>query len=527
MKTIFYSIIVLSMMNCASISKYNKQITKTHSVDDLQEDIDYSYRMLKNNHPDLDEYYPIEIINAKFDSLKKVIKPMNTHDFYMALNETLKPIAQGHTSIRMPFKKYTHKEHKARGKRTGFSGDYAYKTIAGKLYVSRHIKGDSLLPVGTELVKINGEDVKDLLDKYRKMAISDGYNQTFQKRVIGKRFWRFYTYDHGIVDSVQLVCNYYDSIFSHTLKAKFKKKGTKKDYISKQPKDSTKDKPIDKPIDKIARKALRKKHKIYEYDSDEKVYYRDFKFIKKDSSKNPIAYLKIRGFRGGKYKKSYDAIFKKIDSAKAKSMILDLRDNFGGSLADISYLFSYFATDEFQMVKPAKVTKRTSVLNMAVVNTSVTTKLLALAGSPYLVYMMIGKIHKGKDGNLYYTYKFSKKASPKPNRFKGEIYVLINGNSFSASAILSTQLQATKRATFVGEETGGAYNSTVAGGFIYPELPHSKITMRFGLMNIKTPYSQKPAGHGVYPDKALQPTHSDLLKGKDTELEWILKQIKE
>ena len=525
MKIIIYSLLFLSIISCASVAKYNNQITKTHTVAELQEDIDYAYRMLKNNHPDLDEYYPQEVIDVKFDSLKKAIKPMNTHDFYYTLNEVLKPIAQGHTSIKMPLKKYTRKERKSRGKRTGFSGDYAYKTIGNKLYISRHIKGDSLLPIGTELVKINSENTKDLLDKYRKTVISDGYNQTFQNRIIGKRFWSFYTYDHGIVDSVRLECIYNDSVFTHTLKAKYKKKGSKKaseKTITKSSKDSIKD----KAQDKVVRKALRKKHKLYEYDENEKVYYRDFKFIRKDSSKNPIAYLKIRGFRAGKYKKSYDAIFRRIDSSKAKVMILDLRDNFGGSLADISYLFSYLATDDFNMVKPAKVKKRTSMLNMALINTSITTKILALAGSPVFAYMMLHKIHKDKDGNLYYTYKFSKTTNPKSKRFKGKLYVLINGNSFSASCVLSTQLQATKRATFVGEETGGAYNSTVAGGFIFPELPHSKITMRFGLMNIKTPYYQNPAGHGIYPDKKILPNLTDLLKGKDTELDWILEQIK-
>jgi C-terminal processing protease CtpA/Prc len=47
-----------------------------------------------------------------------------------------------------------------------------------------------------------------------------------------------------------------------------------------------------------------------------------------------------------------------------------------------------------------------------------------------------------------------------PNAFKGKIYVMINGGSFSASSLISSNLKL-KRVTFVGEETGGAFNGTV------------------------------------------------------------------
>ena len=526
MKKITLLLVVLSFLSCGSVAKYNKQITKIHSKAELQEDIDYAYGYLKRNHPDLDTYYSQETIDHKFDSLKKAIKPMNTHDFYYALNEALKPIAQGHTSIIMPFKEYTKKERKARGKRTSFAYDYELKTIANKLYISRQIKGDSALVVGTEIEQINDESVQDLLAKYRKQIISDGYNKTFQPRVTGKRFWAFYAKDKGLIDSVNLQCKLNDSVFNHVLKAKYKKKGdekiediaTKKDSVKPNTDQTT------KAVNKLAKKALRKKHKLYSYSKKEKVYYRDFKFVG-DTINNPIALLKIRGFSDGKYKKCYDEIFSKIDSSKAQHLIIDLRDNFGGSLNEITYLYSYLAKKDIQMIGKAKMTKRTSIFNVGLVNTGVVGKLITLAASPYITYMMLTKVKREKDGNLYFHYKASKKQSPKEKRFKGTIYVLTNGNSFSASAVFSTQLKANKRATFIGEETGGAYNSTVAGMFIYPELPNSKITMRFGLMNIETPYHQNPPGHGVYPDITLLPNATDLKNGIDTELDYTLKLI--
>jgi len=521
MKKIILLLSLISLASCGSVAKYNTQITKTHSKAELQEDIAYAYRILKRNHPDLDEYLPQEQLDYKFDSLKQAIEPMNTHDFYFALNSVMQNIGQGHTTIGMPLKKQTKEAYKAKGTRKGFSNNYELKAIESRLFITRAITKDSILKRGTEITHIDGQATTAILNKYKKWITSDGYNTTFQPRVIGKRFWRFYTKDKGIVDSVKVKCTYKDSVFDYTFKATYKKKGEKEN----KEKDSIKSKKeTTSKTNKVARKALKTKRKIYKYNVKEKVYYRDFKFIG-DTLNSPVAYLKIRGFDGGKYKKAYDAIFRKIDTSKTKNLIIDLRDNFGGSLNEITYLFSYLAKEDFQMVKRAKVTNRYGIFNMFFVNTSFITKAIGVLGSPGIAYVSLSKISKADDGNLYFKYKASKMQVLKENHFKGKIYVLINGNSFSASALLSTQLKATKRATFVGEETGGAYNSTVAGGFLHPELPNSKIKMRFGLMNIKTPYLQKPLGHGVYPDVKLLPKIDDLLHNKDTELEWVLEDI--
>jgi len=105
------------------------------------------------------------------------------------------------------------------------------------------------------------------------------------------------------------------------------------------------------------------------------------------------------------------------------------------------------------------------------------------------------------------------------------MYVLINGNSFSAASLLSTHLKANERATFVGEETGGAYNGTVAGVYKIYELPTSKIKVRMGLMQIEAPQKQSPDGYGIKPDVKLVPTVEDRKIDRDAELEWVLKDI--
>jgi C-terminal processing protease CtpA/Prc len=155
---------------------------------------------------------------------------------------------------------------------------------------------------------------------------------------------------------------------------------------------------------------------------------------------------------------------------------------------------------------------------------SVGTKLFIGTISPYLLVKNLINVKK-VDGRLFYKLKQSKVREPNALGYKGNVYVIINGNSFSASSIIPTKLKATGRAVFVGEETGGAYNGTVAGIFKNYQLPTSKINIRIGLMQVETPHKITPDGYGIIPDVKISPTLEDRLSGKDPELNWVLNQI--
>ena len=103
---------------------------------------------------------------------------------------------------------------------------------------------------------------------------------------------------------------------------------------------------------------------------------------------------------------------------------------------------------------------------------------------------------------------------------------MINGGSFSASCILSSSLKSNPNVTFVGEETGGAFNGTVAGIMPVVKLPNSKIALRLGLMDIQTINQTDIVGRGIFPDKEIVQTVQDKITTKDPELQWILNDLK-
>ena len=102
---------------------------------------------------------------------------------------------------------------------------------------------------------------------------------------------------------------------------------------------------------------------------------------------------------------------------------------------------------------------------------------------------------------------------------------MINGGTFSSASLLSSNLKGSGRATFVGEETGGAYNGAVAGSFARYQLPASNLKIVFGLALIQPHYKSEIEGRGIFPDKEITPTIDDRMNNSDPELNWIIEQI--
>ena len=514
--TIYFLIFILT--GCASTEKYNQQITKLHSPKELCNDVNYAYKKLQKLHPDLYWYIGKEDLDAKFDALKNSInKPISSKDFYKQLAPVIASIKQGHTAIYPPYRKKTKEEKKEKKKSDGPFKPLNIQNIGDKLFIKKNYGKDSTLIVGSEILSINNEIIQDLVKSFQKLSTGDGYNKTFIPKITSRHFGSYYLNTHQQNDSILITLKKDDSIYSRYLHAKYVKKN-----ILKKKRNDTIQLKINSAEKKLAKKR-KKKNKAwihtYGYNNYTKEKTRNFEFIKPDST-TTISYMKIRGFKNGGYKKFYKESFLKIDSANSNHLIIDLRDNLGGRLGEIDELYSYLTDKEYVFIEDAKITKRTSFIYPRMHSKSWLKKSLTTLLYPAVIVYQGFKV-KNKNGSPYFKFKQSKARMPKPNNYKGNIYVLINGASFSASSVLSTHLKATERATFVGEETGGAYNGTVAGLFAPIALPNSKVNMKIGLMTIKTPHHISPDGFGIKPDVYIPTTELE----KDEQLEWVINDV--
>jgi C-terminal processing protease CtpA/Prc len=526
MKKIFTLLsIIFILVSCASVEKHNLQVTQPHSVKDLHDDIDNVYKQLQRHHPRLYQFTPKETLDFKFDSLKKAMtSPMDSRTFYKQLAAVTKYIGQGHMSVSPPAKRFNRKERKALEKTKFDINNLDFEYLDEKLFIS-HARGNDSVLINAEVLKIDAKKPQDLIKKYKRIIASDGYNTTFHQRVAGHRILRYYVNDIGRFDSISLTFRNADSTF-----IKKYKRLPKKD-LSKL-KDSTKTDSLKAPKPKLTQlekkekrlkaKKLKKDRQKYGYDYETKENTRNLTFVGRDST---VAMLRIKGFTRGDYEPFYEEVFTILDSLKTKTLIIDLRNNFGGRLNEIMDLYSYLTDENFTLINLSETNSRIPVMKATMANSnSFGSKLLLGVISPIVLTHNLLKTSK-KDGKIYYKFKAAKEQEPKPLNFKGKIYVLVNGNSFSASSVLSTQLKGSKRATIVGEETGGAYNGTVAGLYKIYELPNTKVRARIGLMHIDSKYKVEPDGYGVKPDVEIIPTYQDRLNNIDPELEWVLKDI--
>jgi C-terminal processing protease CtpA/Prc len=494
----------LIFASCTSIKRDNKNIQSTIAPEKLHQDVDFAYQKLQEMHPKLNWYISKQELDFKFDSLKKTInKPLTPVQFYFKLQPVIAKIREGHLALRIPAKKFNRKEIKVLKNKKGLFGRFEYFVEKDHLYIVENKDSVENIKPSTEILSINKIPVSDYLKKYRELISSDGYNTTFQDYYLKDVFFNFYVAEKGIMDSAKV-----ETFFNNEKR------------IVNLKRESKNEAELEK--DKLEKKRTEEK-KVNDYVASTSSYNRNFKFLDKDST---IAYMKIQSFSRSFSDRFYKESFAKIKNAESSYLIIDIRNNYGGSLYEINQLYSYLAPEPFVLIKPSQLTSRVTPLKTNYFRKSnpLQTTIKGLLYPGYF-FSQAFSVYKGKDGIAYYKMKENKSTKPKKDAFKGKVYVLINGGSFSASSIISSKLKYDKRVTLVGEETGGANDGTVAGFYSFQKLPNSKIDLPIGLLLIQPNIDFTNTQKGVVPDFEVHQKMQDIINKKDVQLEWVKAEI--
>jgi hypothetical protein len=491
---------------CMTAKNFNAQIDKPHSVSELRADVDYVHRKLVSLHPSLYLYISKERLDREFDSLKvSITHPMTANTFYFGLSRVVASVRQGHTRL-MPLTPMLSPRQMAKAACNGVSplARLDLELFGDTLYVVKNDSTKPLLKAGTAIMSADSVTPASLIAEYRGTFTSDGYNTTFTDRLPGKKFAYFLYYRRGFRDSIPCTLRCNDTLRNVWLKPL----------------------PAAQNIPKEDMRAVGQANaekKLRGYDGVTKSYSKTLWFANSDSS---VAVMKISDFEKGKYKKFYAESFAKIALAKSKALVIDLRDNTGGQLSDINCLYSYLTDTIAALTDSTEVASRTSLWH--VINfrnqtplTNVVQGILMPLFPAWMVYTYLGT-HKAANGKYYCNFMNSRIKPQKNNRFEGKVYVLINGCCFSASSIISAELQGTGRAVFAGSETGGALNGCVAGLMPVFRLPHTKLPLRFGFMRMQPVHHSGKGGRGIFPDVSIVPTLKDRIAGRDPELQWAV-----
>lgn len=380
------------------------------------------------------------------------------------------------------------------------------KVLAGKIRVNSK---KSVIPLGAEILSINGIDAVEILKVNSIYYTTDGFSSVAKTYAQDGGFSAYLFYLLGKVAE-------YKVLFQTTS-------------------ESDIEKVIIKPvIGKIFSNNYKKRHSI----ALDSIYRRktqlpySLEIINKNTAK-----FNLRTFVIGnnakdpkhlQFVKFLDSCFISIkNNTSVKNLIVDVRNNGGGNDPNDVVTFSYLASKPFQENTKAFVN---FVKIPSWKNVDYKAFFLKRIVAKWVYQKELRKEFPIAKDNVFYQGKSNDNTLriPNENAFKGQIYLLVNPKVASAASLFAALVAGNTNAIVVGEETSGGYYGHNGHTPMAYVLPNSKIKYEFSIVNLNqdVPIKKKqPFGRGVIPDHNIEQTFSDFINNKDTQMEFLLKLI--
>lgn len=471
-------ILLIALLYFHSIVLFSQANPKTFlTTKSAIEDIMILKTSLYEIHPSIFRYTSKDEFDRQFDMIVNSISDSLTlHEFTGLVTPVISMIRCGHTYPLIP---YIDSSTKAI--------PLDIKIIDNKIYVIKNLSGKEMPQPGTELLKINDLSSSELLEILRHKEVADGYVTTTKDRKIERFFKWYYASYVGQPDSFKIYFNRRSNNAADSMR-----------LVSMTDIQIEKNRGIVKQVNPI-----------------------DFRI----DTERKIAILRMNSFMANQIKKRNKQNLKKIVSNAFKdiktqgidNLVIDIRDNTGGMAFVPPFLYTYLATEDFKfkeqlVFKHGYRFNHQEYLNRSKFNDWVNRKLMRKVNDTTYVWTLHNNTRK--------TYRVKK------NSFKGQVYVLVNGMTASGATEFATLVHHNKRGIFVGEESGGDYNGINGYDRTYLQLPNSKIGVLIAGYRSVMPWDESQYfGRGVPVDYVIAPDINDLVKGKDTQLEFVYRLI--
>jgi len=217
-----------------------------------------------------------------------------------------------------------------------------------------------------------------------------------------------------------------------------------------------------------------------------------------------------RKFKDGNYFKFINRVFDSLKTAGTDQLIIDLRNNTGGSSGRITHLFTYLSEGKFHfadrivLTGPARAQPGESDKDLRRRQNG------ALSKHGRKVQRVLGKPMKPRKAK---------------KRYGGKVVVLINEVTFSASGMFARYVQGSGRGKLVGVTAGASAGVTYGGSSRKKRLfigPNEEFEMKINNISLQLPYATEG---NVTPDVLVPVTESALRAGRDEQLERALKVV--
>lgn len=387
-------------------------------------------------------------------SIVEVINTQNDWEYYLVLKKFMAKLKDGHTQIvaDIPFVNYC---------------DYPVVNstmIDGRYYITwtRELYADSII-LGSELIKINGEDVDDYIKENTLPYVSASTNSARWRDALYTTLW-----------------NRKDLPYNITIR----RKTDNSQVTLNLPRNG------EEKRDDINNPDIRIPHRS------------SSKPLELNWLIDSIAHLSINTFNERRInEKMIDSII--TLSMKAKGLVVDLRRNGGGSTSIAKMLLNHIIKDDYYLTYGWETR-----INDAV------RKAMGYGYDEYKNYYM-NKMYRIVEPDTVFI----------PNSLKRlnmPMVILVGQNTYSAAEdFLMMIYEVNNRPIIIGEETGGSTGAPLVIQF--EEGVYARICTRRQFF----PYSKKLfIGEGIIPDIEIFPSIDDLMEGKDIVLERGVEEVR-
>lgn len=465
-----------------SLDKATPQIppSVTHRLfpaDTVKQLIQQLTKELSLNHPGFYRYTTKEEFTQYIDSLTATIQDsLSEFAVYGKLKPLMAKIHCLHTGIAL-----SNEDNAFLNQQANLLPFQLY-FVDTKAFVVKNYSDDQSILSGDEVLSINGRSIAKIKEELFSFIPSDCYNLTLKYRAL---FYQFPTW-YRLIDPTE------------TFTLVTKQKGILK---SCQLKGTT--------FDSLARDG----------------------FLREPSPAKQLAFtiegnvgiLTIHSFaqtaiKRGKqdFKAFIDQAFKAIKQGKIQNLIVDLRNNTGGTDPNAAYFTRYFFNQPFRYWDRIEVTERFSKQIKGLVLKTFYKKPIQQDG----VWIWPGARHTK-------AFDFYQQQRPAKNAYRGKAYILINGFCMSSCGDVAAVLSSNKKAVFIGEETGGGYQGNTSGMLVTAKVAPFSFKISLPLQKyVNHVHPVEPIGRGTMPDYPIGESVNDLQGGLDRPLLFTLDLIK-
>lgn len=487
-KAVLISLITLISTVTLFANKHNRTITRQEAAADLE----VYFQIIDQQHGNPYQYISREafqqLVQDKVDALPESI---SFKQFDVLLAELNSQLRCGHTVVSM--------DASVIKEATGIEQFFPFpvQIINGKVFID-YDQGN--IPHGSELMEINGQAVAEMLPSLISLTVTDGYSETKPLREVESKFGYYYFLKYGVAEDFSVSFRSpQGQIASANVKGVAGNTMLANNYF--------------RPVNLSHERYNRFTH-LDAIDSLQTLVLTLNTF-----QANPDWFYK-------KVSSRYNGQTKEFDF---ENLVIDLRNNEGGDRRLLGILYQFLTGERLD--DPSMTYTRVLDIQMKeyllAINGSTKSDLVLESAESYLrKYFNQEKEDRFEAPVLNWYDEFDAGINWEGAKFKGDIYVMISGKTFSAAADLARILGQMDNVILVGEETGGAHVGRAANMLVNYSLPNTSTVLQVPVIYEEfVNVSEDNSGRGTFPDYLVQPSFEDLLAKKDAVFAYTLDLI--